>query len=284
MNVTKRSKKVIGLLVILVFLIAAGATVFFYSKNRHTQIKLANQESRATEKTFTAKTDFYDIEAVYPIEPLDKNGVIEQFINQQVEQRKEDWKIGSPAYNDEKNIERDFPDRPKMVYSLNIVYKKFTAASRGTVSYLFLVGEYTGGANGSEKVQTFTFDKNGQVAIESILDTSGYATMKGKNKMPNDLALSYLLLEQARKDKEIFPDINTVRDGLGLSYLKNDGISLDHKKCNCDGWLYASNLQNFIITDNGLTFYFDKGAITMNAAGSTAINLSWNDLKTYLLK
>ncbi|MFA5166379.1 MAG: DUF3298 domain-containing protein [Candidatus Paceibacterota bacterium] len=282
MNIIKGNKKIISLLAILVLLIITTVVaMFFYSKNIHTQTKPISQ---VADKTLIAKTDFYDIKVIYPAEPLDKNGIMEQFVKQQIEQRKEDWKIGGPAYNDEKNIEKDFPDRPKMVYSLNIVYKKFTATNRGTVSYLFLIYEYTGGANGSEKVQTFTFNKNGQVAIESILDTSGYATMKGKNKMPNDLALSYLLLEQAKNDKEIFPDINTVRDGLGLSYLKDDGITLDHKKCNCDGWLYASNLQNFVITDNGLTFYFDKLAITMGAAGSTAINLSWDELAPYLSK
>lgn len=281
MNIIKHNRKIIGLLTILVLLIIAIIVViFFCNKDMYTQTKPINQ---ATEKTLTAKTDFYDIEAVYPVEPLDKNGIMEQFIKQQIEQRKEDWKVGGQVYNDEKDIEKQFPDRPKMVYSLNIIYKKFTSTNRDSVSYLFLVGEYTGGANGSEKVQTFTFDKNGQITIESILDTSGYTVMKEK-ETPNDLALSYLLLDQAKNNKEVFPDINMVRDGLGLSYLKNDGITLDHEKCNCDGWLYASNLQNFVITNEGITFYFDKGAITMNAAGSTAINLAWNNLAPYLLK
>lgn len=236
-----------------------------------------------TDKTIEAKTDFYDITAKYPVEPLDKNGVMARFVNQKVEERKEDWKIGGDAYNQEKAVEKQFPDRPKMTYTLDISYQKFQSAERGTVSYLFTMGEYTGGANGNETVQAFTFDKNGAVSVESLLNLAGYGAGTGNKAMGNDLELSYLLLQKAKADPDTFPQLDMVRDGLGLSYLKADGVTLDHAKCHCDGWLYASNLQNFVVTDEGMTFYFNKYAITIGASGIVGIALDWADLKPYLV-
>lgn len=243
---------------------------------------VAQNTGAQSEKTIEAKTDFYDITAKYPVEPLDKEGVMAQFVNQQVAQREEDWKTGGEAYNQEKDVEKQFPDRPKMVYTLDITYQKFTSSVRGTVSYLFTIGEYTGGANGDEKVQAFTFDKNGLVDIQSILNLAGYDAATSTKDMGNDLALSYALLDKAKADPDMFPELDMVRDGLGLSYLKADGVTLDHTKCKCDGWLYASNLQNFAVTDQGMTFYFDKYAITIGAAGISHIALDWADLRPYL--
>lgn len=265
-------KRNFGKIILLFGIILAGLIIFEYRKYQN------NENTQETVKKIENKTDFYTIEAEYPIEPLDKDQIIKQFVEQQVEQKKEDWKIGGEIYNNEKNIEKQFPDRHKMVYSMNIVFEKFLSAKMGTVSYLFKIGEYTGGANGEEKIQTFTFDKNGKVDLESVINISDY-----QGKVPNDIALSNLIFEQIKNNKEIFPDENVAKQGLGLDYLKADGITLDKKKCNCDGYFYGSNLQNFVIKDDGLSFYFDKGKITFRAAGTTEVVLDWTILKPYLI-
>jgi|GEM_PF-518950 len=235
------------------------------------------------EKSIVSATDFYDISAKYPTESLDRDGIMESFVKDQIAQREESWKDGGEAYETEKKIEKDFPDRSKMTYTLDISYQRFVSNVRDTVSYLFIIGEYTGGANGREIVQSFTFDKNGKVDLESLLDIAGSRPI-GQNSasVPNDISLSELLLAQAQKNPEQFPDLDMVRTGLGLAYLGTDGVTLDHKKCGCDGFFYGSNLQNFVVTDDGLEFFFGKGDITIGAAGAVSIGISWSDLQPYL--
>lgn len=254
-----------------VVLIVAGGVVWF-----------ACRTGQATERTIEAKTDFYDITATYPVEPWDKDGIMEKFVDAQVGERKEDWQTGGEIYNGEKAVEAQFPDRPKMVYTLGVTYQKFQSAKMGTVSYVFTVGEYTGGANGNETVQAFTFDKNGPVTIESILDLAGSTKDAAGKTVYNDLALSKILEKQALTDPQEFPDKGILDEGLGLSYLKADGVTFDQSKCHCDGFLYASNLQNFAVTDDGLDFFFGKYAITIGAGGVPEIDLDWAALKPYL--
>jgi len=269
-----------------ILLVITGVTWYgwktgkLFSKKEITNNKI---ETIETKKNITETTDFYTIKAEYPIEPWDKDGVLEQFVKQIVDQKKEEWKIGGEAYNSEKETEDEYSDRPKMVYESNIFYEKFESKKMGTVSYLFKISEYTGGANANEEVQTFTFSKEGKMDIESFLNISDSQLVNGK-KIPNDIALSRMIFEKTQNDLDNFPDTDMVSDGLGLSYLGADGITLDHKKCNCDGFFYGSNLQNFVVTDNGLVFYFGKGNITARVAGSIGIELNWESLKPYLNK
>lgn len=234
------------------------------------------------EKTISEKSDFYTITAVYPEESLDTEGVMKQFVTEQVAQRMEAWKTGGDVYMQEKQLEQDFPDRPKMVYTLDIKYETIASPRNGTLSYIFHIGEYTGGANGDERVQTFTFGATGLLTVESFLNIAGYGAGTGNVNMGNDLTLSRLLLDKAAADATVFPDKDITREGLGLAYLKEDGVTLDHTLCNCDGFFYGSNLQNFAVTDTGMTFYFGKGAISIRAAGVVSIALTWRELEPYL--
>lgn len=277
-------KVVLPLLILIIILAVFGG--YFWHNRKTVKVESKQQEAATTrpaEKNINEKTDFYSITAKIPVESLDKGSVMEQFVTHLVEQKKEEWKTGGQVYNDEKDVEKQFPDRPKMVYTLDIAYQKFESQKMGSVSYVFTAGEYTGGANGNETVQTFSFNKSGQVGIESILNLSGSFGTSGGQTVYNDLALSKMLFNQALLNKDEFPDEKMLKDGLGLSYLKADGVTLNHAKCHCDGFLYASNLQNFAMTNEGITFYFNKYAITSGAAGIAEIALNWNSLQPYLV-
>lgn len=276
-------KKIIA---ILILIIIVGLGVYKFKKDRifRNSGSINTKEEVITgEKVIKEETDFYKISAEYPVESLDVDGVIEGFVEQQIKTKKKEWEVGGDAYNTEKEVERQYPDRPKMTYELNIFYDRFESKKMGTVSYLFRISEYTGGANANEIIQAFTFGRNGLMDIESFIDISDYQ-INGNEKIPNDIAVSQKILEAAKVDRDKVSDLDMVSDGLGLSYLKADGVSLDHEKCNCDGFFYGSNLQNFVVTDNGLIFYFDKGEIAARAVGVVGITLTWEELKPFTVK
>jgi hypothetical protein len=267
-------KKIITILIIgALFGLAFGLFVWPGYLNRIEMDLPKNTDNSTDAKLIEDSTDFYRITAKYPVDARDKEGAMEEFVKYQVNQRKEDWKIGGEIYNQEKDVENHFPDRPKMVYSMDINYEKYESAKKGSVSYLFTIGEYTGGANGDERVQSFSFNQDGRILIEDILDLASDH---------NDIVLSRALLDKSSSDPDKYPVPDMVKDGLGLAYLKDDGITFDQEKCNCDGFLFASNFQNFVIKDDGITFFFNKYRITIGASGVADITLNWSELAPYL--
>lgn len=217
-------------------------------------------------------TSFYTISVEYPEEYRDKGQVMKAFVLDRYQSKKEEWKAGGPVYEEEQKITRAFPERADIRYSYDMGFERFASDSLQTVSYLFTTYEYTGGANGNIRVNTYTFNENNrQVAIEDILDFS-------ENK---DIELSRLLARTALSDSTLFFK-DFVESGLGLSYLKEDGVTLDKSKCGCDGYFFGSNFQNFVVSDRGITFYFDKYTIAPGAAGITRLTLLWEDLRPYL--
>lgn len=217
-------------------------------------------------------TTFYTISVEYPEEKRDKSQVMKAYALDQYNAKKEEWKTGGPVYEEEQKITKAFPDRSEVKYGFNMGFERFFADSIGVVSYLFTVYEYTGGANGNTRVNTYSFSAdNRRVMIEDILDFSDY----------RDIKLSRILAGRALSDTSLFFK-DFVETGLGLSYLKSDGVTLDKAKCGCDGYFFGSNFQNFVVTDQGITFYFSKYAIAPGAAGVTHITLSWEELRPYL--
>lgn len=244
--------------------------------------KTDNSSSGAEQLIIQDSTEFYQIEAKYPDEAWDINGVMAEFIHRIVAEKQAEWAIGGEEYLQEKEVEEAYPDRPKMTYSFNVSYQAFSDSRLKTVSYVFTVGQYTGGANGNSYVRTFTFDKNGQVDIEKVLNLADYVKNDAGQSVYNDLAISKLIFDQASKDTDVFPQPGMISDGLGLSYLSDDGLTIDHGKCNCDGFLFASNLYNFALTDSGIIFFFDKYDLAPGSSGSTQVELSWEKLSPYL--
>lgn len=224
-------------------------------------------------KTFIDENSFYSIKTEYPIEILDKNNDIENFIMSNVKQRQEDWKIGGELYNSEKQLKEEFSDRPDMIYSFDTTYKKIDAKNKGIKNYVFLSYEYTGGAHPNNWTTTFSFDKNGRIDIQNILDFSDY----------KDIELTKILAEKL-KGKEFEDRIvsDMLEQGLGLSYLEKDGKSINKEKCSCDGFFFGSNFQNFYIKDTGITFIFSPYQIAPYAAGTIEVELDWELLKPFL--
>lgn len=226
-----------------------------------------------SEVTFEETTDFYTITTVYPDEPKDVSGVMSKYVNELVATKQAEWKVGGPAQQAEAAASAEFPDRPKITYLLDVRYSSTTSMKLGTVSYVFIISEMTGGANGNVVITTFTFDKNGLVAIDSILDFNN-------NK---DITLSKLLASVAvTQNPESFQSVDQLQQGLGVAYLKSDGITLDTEACGCDGFFFGSNFQNFSITDTGLVFTFSKYAIAPGVVMTPSISLTWAQLSPFL--
>lgn len=217
-------------------------------------------------------TEFYTISANYPVTELDSLGVIKEFVDYVVNNQKEEWKEGGDAYNAEMELRKEFPERANMKYELNINFEKFKSDKYKTVSYLFNTYKFEGGANGTNTVNTFTFgEKKKKLEITDILNIDNN----------NDIAISKLLAENALKEKSEL-DKELLYSGLGLSFLKSDGITLDKEKCNCDGYFFGSNLQNFVIQDSSINFYFSKAQIAPAVFGIVEISLPFEILKPYL--
>jgi hypothetical protein len=259
--------------IFIIFLIIIFSSIYFLFKHKDTllPVTMVSQTPQIQEKKIVDKNDFYDIEITYPEDVLDKAHTIESFVTYQVTQKKDQWKIGGDAYNEEKKIEKDFPDKPKAQYQFYITYKKYESKKWNTVSYVFTTFEFTGGANGNSTVNTFTFSKDGTLAIDSILNFNNN----------NDIALTRLLANILLKRENASSDM--VNDGLGLSFLKADGKTFDAKKCGCDGFFFPSNFQNFVVEDGGLRFLFNKYQVSPGVEGIPEIVMSYDMLKPYLL-
>lgn len=215
--------------------------------------------------------EFYDIKADYPVEKMDKKGDMKEFVEYIVKQKQNDWKIGGELYNEEQKLVKDFPDRAKMQYQLNISYTFFNSNKFNTATYVFNSYEYTGGAHGGTGLSTFTFNKNGRVMIEDVLNMEG----------ANDIEVSKLIAKKLETTLGESSSKETIYQGLGLSYLKPD-YTLDKTKCNCDGFFFGSNLQNFVITDLGIKFIFGQYQVAPYAVGMPEVLLTYDELKSYL--
>ena len=270
---TKRTIVMIKVILLLITILILGVYCFAKLTKHSNTVSVVSQSVALHEKKIEDKNDFYDISIVYPVEFFDKNNAVENFVEYKVNEKKEEWKVGGKAYIEEKQIEKDFPDRPKMVYQYQMMYKKYTSQKMGTVSYVMTTYEFTGGANGNTTITTFTFTKDGLLSVDTILDFNN-------NK---DITLSTVLANAIikRDGDQAAPDM--VKEGLGIAYLKSDGKTLDKEKCHCDGFFFPSNFQNYVVEDDGLRFIFNKYQVAPGSAGTPDILLDWNTLKPYLL-
>ena len=243
--------------------------------NDQSVLSVKNNNLPVKDTVFEDTTDFYYIKTVYPNDPKDTLKVIEQYVKGLVAEKQEEWKMGGEAQRAEAALTIELPDRPKVIYALDVRYSSSTHTKLNTVSYVLRISEMTGGANGNVAITTFTFGNDGVVAIDSILDFSN-------NK---DIALSKLLAVVAViQNPEAFQDVKQLKEGLGIAYLKSDGVTFDAEACGCDGFFFGSNFQNFSVTETGLTFTFSKFAIAAGAVMTPDISLTWAQLAPFLTK
>ncbi len=225
-----------------------------------------------TDSVIEDKNDFYAITARYPDDNWDTEHVVQSFVEARVAAKQTEWAIGGEAYQSEQAVAAEFPDRPKVIYTLDIRYASTSSEKLGTRTYTFFESEMTGGANGNVTVTTFTFNNNGVVTLEDILNIQD----------GNDIAITKLIRNAAIvQQPDVFSNVEMLDDGLGLTNLDENGI-FDAEKCQCDGYFFGSNLQNFIPTDIGMNFIFSKFAITPGVAMTPEVSLTWNELTPYL--
>lgn len=255
-------QKVITLGSVLILFLIIVFTVIPNRHNRELEIKPDDVKvSTSTEKTITESNDFYNINIKYPVEIRDVNNNIEKYIKSNLESIKSEWALDGELYKNEIKLRRDFPERPIMKYEYSVSYERFESNSLNTVSYVFKSYAFTGGAHGNTALQTFTFNKNGLVTIEDLIDLQ----KDNDKKITNIIAVKLKKVLADQYNEEI------MNEGLGLTG-------------NNTGFLYQSNLMRFVVLDEGIKFVFEQYQVAPYAAGNPEVLFSWDELDGYLVK
>ncbi len=249
-------KKIITLLsVLILFLIIVFTIIPNRNKEKidvkNTDLKATTTISESEEVVFNEENDFYIISAKYPKE-------IEKDVKKIIDDTKKEWSLDGELYQNEKKLRADFPDRPIMKYELNIQYDKYSSINLDTHSYIIKTYVFTGGAHGNTTVSTYTFNKNGIVKIDNILNLEN----------DNALKLTKIIFEKLKKNLGKDFDLNMLQDGLGLA----GGTGFDYK----------TNLANFIVNDQGITFIYEQYQVAAYSFGVQEVSFSWEELEGYL--
>lgn len=231
------------------------------------------------------ENSFYKIHAAYPYEPLDKDHLMRDYVEYAVGEKIEEWKVGGTLYNSEQEINQDFPNRTPTQYELNTTYKKYISEKQNTVTYVFTTYEFTGGAHGNSAVSTFTFglddrkktDK-GEVSVGKPISIQDILSFENGN----DITLSQMLAKKLPAVLGDYAQEEMIENGLGLTYLKADGKTFDAEKCHCDGFFFGSNLQNFILADDGLVIILGQYQVAPYVSGMPEVKFSWKELEPFL--
>ena len=220
-------------------------------------INMSNQEKVAVETTTEQLIDStanYVIKASYPKDVQDKESVIKKWVELKLSDKKQEWKDLKEGSN---------------TYMISFTTVK--SDSSQTVGYVMNEYENTGGASGNQKVTSFSFRNNQLLDIQQILNFSNN----------NDIQLTRLLAAQAAKDTMTF-STDMYNESFGLNFLKEDGVTLDKEKCKCDGFFFGSNLQCFVIRDQGIGFVFGKYVVGPGSSQTPELLLDWKTLSSYL--
>lgn len=256
---------------VVIIALVCGAAGYAYLQVARQAAPAQAPEPEAAREIIRDENDFYTIEAAYPREPLDTAHAMEAFVRAKVAQVQEEWKIGGTLHQAEQQVAADFPDRPAMRYQFVVAYDRYASPKLGTVSYVFQLYQYTGGAHGGTVLQTFIFGPRGAIGLEDVLAISD----------GGDIELSRLLREKLAATLGDYGDARMLDEGLGLAFLREDG-SFDPEACGCDGFFFGSNFQHLIVKDEGLTFVMDEYQVAPYAAGHPEATMSWAELAPFL--
>jgi hypothetical protein len=219
-------------------------------------INMSKQEAadKPVGKQVVDSTANYLIKVNYPAEPQDKEEVMKKWVDLKLSDKKFEWK----------NL-----TTPRNEYQIN--YSVVQSDSSQTVSYLMNEYENTGGASGNQKVTSFSFRNNQLMDIQGILNFSN----------GNDLQLTKLLAAKAASDTNTF-SAAMLNESFGLNFLNKDGLTLDTAKCKCNGFFFGSNLQCYVIRNEGIGFVFGKYVVGPGSSQTPEILLDWKTLAPFI--
>lgn len=221
----------------------------------------------------SASNTFASIKIEYPVEVLDMDEEMANFAHTSFNTKKEEWKEGGELHKEVEELKKELPIFKDINYAYDISFDEMSSNRTSTKSYLFTIYEYVGGNSGSLGVVTYTFGENGRILIEEVLDLNN----------GNDIKLTKMVRDRIVETYGEYVDQKMLNDNLALSYLdQNDNLKKD--LCNCDGYYYGSNLQNFYITDQGITFVYSKYELLPGAAGIVEATLYFDELNDYVLR
>lgn len=235
-------------------------TVFLSILSCNKSEKMEEEVGVKKYKQLIDSADNYIITAKYPISVQDTANEVKKLVDIIISNEKEDWQNTSSKKNKKLHV--------------NIDYEEFNSQKYATTSYLLKVSSKIGNKIESNNAWTIVFRNRKTVDIEYFLNDF---------KDDSDLQITKLLSREAiRQNDKINKTL--LDDGLGLSFLETDGQTLDREKFDGDGFFFGANLQNFIVENSGISFYFNEGEIAPESEGIQKISLTWEQLSPYLRK
>lgn len=261
------NKRALGILFIILLI---GLFIWLNnSKNKNKDVD--DNIVTKTEETIIEETKDYKISITYPI--LSNNDTIAKYVLGTVDA----FKVNAS------NPERFIPDSACHQYELDGQYKKVESKSKGTVSYIYSMYEFTCGAHGNTAVATFNFKTDGTVITSDNLfvdsDSSDEKMIEITRKILRPKLLTALAKNSNIPENE-YPT-GMLDDGLGLSCFNENNVFVG-EKCGVDGFLFAANLNTFYITDDGIVFVYGQYQIAPYSSGVTEILVSWDEIGPYL--
>lgn len=232
-------------------------SVFFFIFSCRKNPNTPQNTETAIYESITDSSGNLIIKAKYPVSAQDTANMIKKLVNMIISQEKES----------RENIHLPIAEN----LHVSIDYEEFDDPENGIKSYLIKKQSKADKEPETTKVWTVVFQNQKEIEIETLLDFSG----------DFDLQVTKLLSQNALKQNKK-ADKNMLDKGLGLYYLAADGETLDPKKFHSDGYLFASNLQNFVVEDSGFNFYFGSGEIAPHSEGVQKIHLTREQLKPFL--
>lgn len=232
--------------------LAIGMVMFIGWWQQYKATKTFNQNMGLTtgEITIGRSTEKYEISAVYPVDTRDTNSAMATFVNQSVRTSEKDWSGADAVF-------------PGMKNTLDISYDTMKSAELGTVSYIFRIYEFTGGAHGNTALRIFTFNEQGGEVVPANILREGF-----------------------QSDKEFISTLIRPRliEALGIAEDQDSQLMMDQGLClSADSTeCFGPVVNNIIPTDSGLNIIFDTYQVAPYVVGQPTITIPWTDLVNYL--
>ncbi|MEO5645971.1 MAG: DUF3298 domain-containing protein [Candidatus Paceibacterota bacterium] len=196
------------------------------------------------DQTITDNASYYTISAIYPVV---KDDVINGYFKTFVTNAISQFKDDTSwAAGEGATI------APAEASSLSLDIKYTEQKSATADNFIFSITTYTGGAHGLQATKTFSFSPTGQQIMLAALFKNGINGLK--------TVAPYV---QQQLSKSADADQTAIKAGAAPT---------------------ESNFQNFIITDEGVTFIFDPYQVAPYSAGTQTVKVPLSAFKTIASK